>query len=154
MGFASTVLGVAAFAASERRYWAWLAIAGLVVLVAAFGWTAHDEREARLKLHPHGDESRRQTLRSLLDAAAQRLEYLGTVDSPNLKWMWDQSKDRSQNVYALIDLSLGPVIAEEFARAGASAVQGMQAEMGDKATFVRSLAGRLDSIPIMKDWHP
>ena len=155
MGFASTVLGIIAFAASERRYWAWLAIAGLLVLVAAFGWTAHDEHKALVETRPDSIAARRDKARALLESAAQRLEHLATVDSAaNPKWVFDQCVLRSNGTHELLDASLGPKIAEDYLSARDDHSKGLPLDMAAKAAYVRAVLDRLDSLPIMEDWHP
>ncbi len=44
----ATVVGVATFAVTEHLKWAWLAIAGLLLLAASLAWTAHDEHRKRI----------------------------------------------------------------------------------------------------------
>jgi hypothetical protein len=48
VGTVSTLAGIVALVADAGRNWAWLAIAGLLLLVLSVGWTARDEHQRRV----------------------------------------------------------------------------------------------------------
>jgi hypothetical protein len=153
-GIVATLVSVVGFAVSEWRWWAWIAIAALGLLVVALAWTLAD-------MHTLADQSssdRVGDLRLLLVASAQRLEHVATTDKIiNPKWVFDQCIERSTETYKLLDHSLGPAVADEYSRVngnGDAGLPGVQSTVGAKAAFVRSLLVNLDARPIMEDWKP
>jgi len=48
VGLVGTAIGVVTFAVTEHLPWAWLALAGMLLLAASFAWTASDEYKKRL----------------------------------------------------------------------------------------------------------
>jgi hypothetical protein len=155
VGGVLTVASGVIFAATERRYWAWLTIVLLVLLVVALAWNSHDAHEELNELKERQPNNRAQ-LRPLLEAAEMRLEHLADTDSTGSPiWMLNELTEKSRTTYDLIDKSLGPAQAEEFSKAGGDfGPTGMQSELAEKATFVRGLLAKLDSLPIMGDWNP
>jgi hypothetical protein len=97
-------------------------------------------------------------LRGILDVSVLRLEHIANADgSLNPKWIVDQCVERSNATYHVIDQALGPESADAYSKTNAGktrGVAGIQADVGAKAKFVRSLLADLDSLAIMGDWQP
>jgi hypothetical protein len=148
-GTVVTVASLALLVLTDSRYWVWLLVGGLVILVFVLAWTLRDAQSTQV--------DHRAQLKPLLEAAAERLEHLGlSAAHNNPQWFLSQYIERSNSTYSLIDASLGPKLADDFSHVHVPGlgVGRMQAEAVEKATFVRDLAGKLDSLPIMGDWQP
>lgn len=105
---ALTVIAGIGFAATAHRYWAWITIGALGLLVVALAWNARDVHRAAAQSRPdlHG------FLRIQLEATAARLDHLGISDQrQNPKWFWDQYVEKSNAACCLIDEALGPFCA-------------------------------------------
>jgi hypothetical protein len=158
---AGTLASVGAFAASKFQFWAWLAMAFLFSWVVALFWTAHDEHKARIRAELSDPEMiRRNQLRPMLTAAAQRLDHIATVglvrvgEASPLRHL----ETRYMSAHKLVEAALGPDIAYEFQMTHAPerlpGMEGTRANLRAKAVYLRALVDRLDSLPIMGDWQP
>jgi hypothetical protein len=128
VGLLSTFVGVGFWVAKEGRYWAWIAIAGLLLLVVAVGWTAHGERAARLLAETRpiepalgpperpvqpAPETREEAARRLLEALAERGRQIidMRLAGENLRRAWLAWQEDAQG---LIEEMFGPRWRSEF----------------------------------------
>jgi hypothetical protein len=154
VGGVATVGSLLAFAATQSRWLSWIAAAGLFLLALAF---AMEARSAHRALGTTTLDLRSQ-LQKQLEASAERLEYLGSVDhSRNPSWFVRQYKEKHDETYRLIDRALGPSLADQFASTLGEVQNGagrLQSAMAARGAYVRGLIGRLETLPIMGDWKP
>ena len=156
------MVSVVAFAVSNRRLWAWLAIIFLCSWVVTFGWTAHVEYNARLKTEARAvsddDEAKRKKLRELLEAAIIRGDHAGRDVKSRREWVYTQYEEFGASMYELLNGALGPQIAHDFGDAYMPPPQespgDFQDELLQAVQFLRDLLKMLDSLPIMGDWQP
>lgn len=149
-----TVVTVAVFLATERRLWAWLAIAFLASLVVALAWTAHDEHQVRIRAQSRdGLETRREKLKALVQAAVIRGEHGGDPE----QWNWDRYGRWGTSTAELLDAALGPAVAKQLwtaMRPPTTNLNQWQAAIRRGVDFLKELQPTLDSLPIMGDWQP
>ena len=155
IGFLSTVAGVVVFAISERRPWAWLAIAGLATLVVAVGWTAHDEHKARVAAEaaPSGPspEWLQAEARRLLGAKAQRGYQMATLtDFMTANHHWEPWQSET---FDLLRAMFGVQMALDFAAAGPKVNVPISGWAEAQAHWLDALLSS-DNLPLLSDWQP
>ena len=163
VGYLSLLASIVQFVRGARHDAEWLIAATLALLLMS-SMVAHG-RERRKRLvaealpNPTTEQARRTLLRPLIEAAVTRGEHMATLTDVNPAWLVPRYEKWGTENYDRLNDALGPTEADGFAEAGEISnprpgLAGMQDQIAARVAWLRSLLDRLDSVPIMGDWHP
>ena len=161
IGAISTLTGVVVFALAHGREGAWIAIAGLLVLVVALAWTAYDEHSARLAaeraLALPASETREQAARRLLEAAIERGRQLENLPAPTwqpgaeyLRAKWEEW---SSPTARQLGEMFGPGLMHEFVTAPDHHTVDARKYAEPQVAILKALLER-PTLPLLGDWKP